>query len=351
MSAKSLKILLTADPFLPVPPVLYGGIERIVHGIAQELRHRGHRVGLVAHPESSSPVDFFRPWPGLNRRGNKAILCHSITLRQAVSAFEPDVVHSFSRLLLLLPLMMKRRAMIMSYQRDTGGWRNRVAAMMGRDAFAFTGCSEYIASKGRTSGGRWLAIHNFADVAAFRFAGTVAADAPLVFLSRLEAIKGAHAAIRIAVGSGRRLVLAGNRVDSPEGKEYWSRRIEPFLGRDGIEYIGPVDDRQKDDLLGKAAALVVPIEWDEPFGIVFAEALACGTPVISCPRGALPEIVRSGQNGFLVNTVDEGIAAVARLPEIDRHTCRRDAEERFSPHAAGDAYMALYQDLIAKAGR
>lgn len=344
----SLKILLTADPFLPVPPPLYGGIERIVHGLAQELRGRGHRIGLVAHPDSTSDVDFFAPWPSKDSRGTGNAGRHALALDAAVRKFRPDVVHSFSRLLLLLPLLLRRGAKLMSYQRYTGGWRNRVAARLGGASFAFTGCSEFIAAQGRPSGGRWDAIPNFVDVDYYRFSPSVAPDAPLVFLSRIEAIKGAHTAIKIALGAGRRLILAGNQVNTPQGRDYWEKEIAPCLGG-SIEYAGPVNDEQKNDLLGRAAAMLVPIEWDEPFGIVFAEALACGTPIISCPRGALPEIVQQGVHGFLVKSVTEGIEAVAGLSGVDRGACRQQAERRFSQQAAGDAYLALYRELIASA--
>lgn len=343
-----MKILLTADPFLPVPPPLYGGIERIVHGLAQELRGRGHQIGLVAHAESTSPVDFFRPWSGAAERGAFQSIRHALDLRRAVSGFRPDVIHSFSRLLLLLPFLGRSGAKLMSYQRATGGWRNRAAAMVGDSSFAFTGCSEYIASLGRSFGGRWVPIPNFVDVDYYAPSLAVAADAPLVFLSRIEAIKGAHTAIRMARAAGRKLILAGNRVDSEQGREYWRKEIEPHLLDGAVEYVGPVNDEQKNALLGRAAALLVPIEWDEPFGIVFAEALACGTPVIACPRGALPEIVASGVHGFLVTSVDEGANAISRLNEIDRATCRKHAEDHFSQRVVCDAYLILYQQLLSR---
>jgi glycosyltransferase involved in cell wall biosynthesis len=115
------------------------------------------------------------------------------------------------------------------------------------------------------------------------------------------------------------------------------------LGRDGIEYVGPVNDAQKRELLGQAAAMIVPIEWEEPFGIVFAEALACGTPVISCPRGALPEIVRDGREGFLVSDVDEAVSAIECLPSIKRSDCRARAESHFSVQAIVPKYQLLYE--------
>ena len=344
-----MRILLSADPFLPVPPPLYGGIERIVHGLAQELRSRGHSIGLVAHAASTSEVESRYAWPTESSSGARNVMAHARTLRKACDEFRPDVLHSFSRLVLLLPLLRRRFAKLMSYQRDTGGWRNTVGAALGGRSFAFTACSDFIARKGRAAGGRWEAIHNFVDVDYYSFGRAVAQDAPLVFLSRIERIKGAHTAIRIAKAAGAPLVIAGNRVDSAEGRAYWESEIAPHVDSGNVRYVGAVDDKQKNELLGRARAMVVPIEWDEPFGIVFAESLACGTPVISCPRGALPEIVQEGRNGFLVRSVEEGARAVARIGSIDRGACREDARRRFSAQAAAQAYLALYDDLLRAA--
>ena len=197
-------------------------------------------------------------------------------------------------------------------------------------------------------GGDWTAIPNFIDPTRFKFVAKVPNDAPLVFLSRIERIKGAHNAIAIARASGRRLLIAGNRVETPEGRRYWSEEIAPQLEHPLIKYVGPVDDFQKDRLLGGAAAMVVPIEWDEPFGIVFAEALACGTPIITSPRGSALEIVRPSETGFLIRTTQEGAEAVSRLSTICRRTCRNDAESRYSVGPVAKKYFALYMQLIAR---
>jgi glycosyltransferase involved in cell wall biosynthesis len=177
----------------------------------------------------------------------------------------------------------------------------------------------------------------------YTFVPTVAkSDAPLVFLSRVERIKGAHTAIAAAKRTKRRLLIAGNHGTTGEEGRYWQEEIVPNLGRDGIEYVGTVNDAQKNALLGTAAAMIVPIEWEEPFGIVFAEALACGTPVISCPLGALPEIVRSGMDGYLVNNVESACTAIQNLPQIDRRNCRQRAEDCFSASVIVDKYEQLY---------
>jgi glycosyltransferase involved in cell wall biosynthesis len=270
---------------------------------------------------------------------------NTLALMRAVRNFRPDIVHSFSRLGYLLPLLPLRLPKLMSYQRHTGGRQNRIAARLGGNGLVFTACSEFIAAQGRPWGGRWETIPNFVDTDFYGFEPKVATDAPLVFLSRVERIKGAHTAIEIARRSGRRLIIAGNRLEEGEGRAYWEREIAPHIGRGGIEYIGPVNDAQKNVLLGGAAALVVPVEWGEPFGIVFAESLACGTPVISCPLGALPEIVIHGKQGFLVRNAAEGAAAVDRLHTINRIDCRQRAEELFSRAGVVSRYESLYREI------
>lgn len=343
-----MRILLTSDPELPVPPKLYGGIERIVDLLVTRLKERGHTVGLVAHRESTSPANKHFPWQGLESQNKLDTAKNIITLHSAVRQFQPDVLHSFSRIFYLLPLLGSSLPKIMSYQRRpslrTTGWGVKLA----KGSLSFTGCSGDICSKGRAAGGNWYPIHNCVEIEKYTFQPQVADDAPLVFLSRIDRIKGAHTAIAAARKAGRRLLIAGNQVNTKEGKNYWQQEIAPHIGKDGIEYVGTVDDTQKNLLLKQAAAMIVPIEWDEPFGIVFAEALACGTPVISCPRGSLPEIVRQGVDGYLIKGVDEAVSAIENLPKINRQDCRQRAQNCFSASVIVDKYEGLYQTLCSK---
>ena len=347
-----MRLLMTADPEIEVPPRTYGGIERIVDALVRRLRAAGHEVGLVARAGSQCPADAFYPWPGLGSLRAGDTFANGWALWRAVRAFRPDLIHSFSRVAYLLAHLRGPRPVVMSYQREptlrTVGLAVRLAAPA---VLTFTGCSEYIARQGRRAGGDWLGIANFADTEALTFQPAVATDAPLLFLSRVETIKGADWAVEIARRSGRRLVIAGNHAEAGEEGRYWRDRIAPAIGRDGIEYVGPVDDVQKNRLLGQACAMIVPVQWDEPFGIVFAEALACGTPVIACPRGALPEIVRPGVEGYLVKSIEEGCAAVEKVAALDRAACRRRAEQEFSPAAVVARYLALYAHARAKLGR
>ena len=193
--------------------------------------------------------------------------------------------------------------------------------------------------------GDWTMIPNGVPLASYDFVPQVAPDAPLVFLGRIEEIKGPHHAIEIARKTGRKLVIAGN---IPSEKQAWVDAIVlPHVDGEQVRYIGPVDDVQKNELLGAAAAFLMPIEWDEPFGIVMAEALACGTPVVGTRRGAVPEVVVDGETGFVADTVDDLVVAMARLDTIDRKACRKRVEQHYSDDVVVEAYLALYRRLVA----
>ncbi|MDP2376446.1 glycosyltransferase [Reyranella sp.] len=343
-----MRLLLTADPEIEVPPTTYGGIERVVDALVRRLRAAGHHVGLVARPGSTCPADQFFAWPGLSSLSATDTLANMWALRRAVRTFRPDLIHSCSRIAYLLPHLRGPVPIVMNFQREPTPRTVRLAVRLAAPhVLTFTACSEDLASRGRRYGGEWHGIPNFADTEALAFSPSVGADAPLVFLSRVESVKGAHWAIEIARRTKRRLVIAGNHTETGEEGAYWREQIEPWIGRDGIEYVGPVNDAQKSELLGRAQAMVVPIQWEEPFGIVFAESLACGTPVISCPRGSLPEIVRPGIDGFLIQSIEEGCEAVAKLATIDRAVCRRRAEDHFSPDAVAARYLELYDRMRA----
>lgn len=349
---RSLRILLTADAELPVPPKLYGGIERVIDVLVREFVAHGHAVALVAHGDSAAPATTLFPWPTASSLGTGNALRNGRALASAVRAFRPDVIHSHSRLLWLLSLLGDPTPRVMSFQREPTGRTIRWSRRLHGERLVFTGISDYIANNGRArGGGDWTTVHNPVDASLYTFQPAVAEDAPLVFLSRIEEIKGCHNTIEIAKATGRRLIIAGNHLEVGEAGAYWRERILPEIGRNRIEHVGPVDDVQKNALLGKAAAMVVPIEWNEPFGIVFAESLACGTPVISTPRGALPEIVEDGRHGFLVNSVAEGVAAVGRLATINRADCRARVEAQFSGPVIAGRFLDLYRRLLARPGK
>ncbi len=349
---KPLRIALTVDPNIPVPPALYGGIERIVDFLARELCRRGHEVTLFAHPDSKTPAELV-PYGVPPHLGKAARLRELWQVGAKLWRWRKrfDVVHSFGRLAALLPVLPVRAlAKVQSYQRDLVPRRSVATAVrLGGASVRFTGCSSSVFRKRPPgpAGGDWRAIFNGVDLAKYTATATVPADAPLAFLGRLERIKGVHHAIAIARATGRRLTIAGNRVEGGDEPDYFDREIAPHLGRDGIDYVGPVDDAAKNRLLGQSAAFLMPIEWAEPFGIVMAEALACGTPVIGFARGSVPEVVREGVNGFAVANAAAAAVAVPRAAALDRRAVRADAEARFGQVALTDQYEALYRETVA----
>ncbi len=345
-----MRIAITADPYIPVPPSLYGGVERIVALLARSLIRRGHQVTLVAHPDSridgadlvpyGSPPHF-----GVVNRARELLQVQGALCRRLRSI---DIVHSFGRLAGLLPILPLRSfPKVQSYQRPISWPGIRRAARLAGESIVFTACSSSMYRR-RTNGrlpGVWQTIYNGVEMERYRFVERVAADAPLVFLGQLEPMKGPDIAIEIARAAGRRLVIAGTRLPGPAGDRYFSTAIAPALGAD-VEYVGGVDDRQKNQLLGRAAALVFPTLYDEAFGIVMAEAMACGTPVIGFDNGAVAEVVCHRRTGFVCSGARQAVEAVRQLDAIDRRVVRSECERRFSADVIAADYEVLYRTLV-----
>ena len=174
----------------------------------------------------------------------------------------------------------------------------------------------------------------------------------LVFLGRLTFNKGVDVAIQVARRTGRSLVIAGNVSNEEGGEYYFKEQVLPHIDGEQIRWIGSVNDVQKRHLLSQAAALLFPIRWDEPFGIVMVEALACGTPVIATRRASTPEVIEHGVTGWLCDpadpSVDSFIEAVNHLPELNRHACRESAESRFDVRVLAPQVLEVLQSLSNK---
>lgn len=334
-----MHVALTVDPEIPVPPELYGGIERIVDLLARGLSERGHEVTLLAHPDSDTTGQLM-PYPGRQSQDLWDTVQNTLHVGQLVFN-APDVVHSFGRLAYLTPLLPLRVPKIMSYQRHVTTNRIRWAHTLAREgSLLFTGCSEHIVDQIRPYAPAQT-VYNGVPLDTYDYVPSVGSDAPLVFLGRIAQIKGTHRAVEVARQSGRRLLIAGNVPE--EETDYFDQHVRPRLDGDQIRHVGPVNDEEKNQLLGRAAAFLMPIEWDEPFGIVMAEAMACGTPVIGTRQGSIPEVVTQGETGFVCKDTQELIDAVGRIDELSRRACRARCEEYFSDRAIVDEYERLYE--------
>ena len=236
----------------------------------------------------------------------------------------------------------------MTYQREVSRRTVKLAGRIAGGSLEFTAVSRAMTVPVQDLG-RWHVIPNGVSLSAYDFRPSVADDAPFVFLGRIEEIKGPHLAIEIARRTGRRLVIAGNIP--PEHQAWFDAVIAPHVDGEAVRFVGPVNDAQKNVLLGDAAAFLMPILWEEPFGIVMAEAMACGTPVLGLARGAVPEVVVDGETGYVTETVD-ALADAARLVDrLDRADSRARVERLYSEDAVVDAYLDVYRAMIARRRR
>ncbi len=339
-----LKILLTADPELPVPPTLYGGIERVIHLLADGLVDRGHDVTLVAHRDSLTRAKLV-PYGNADWRSMSGTLAHTALVTATICRGGFDIVHSHSRIAYLTPVLPMAVPKLMSYQRQVTPRSINWARKLAGASIEFSAVSHAMISDVESLA-PWHVVYNGVPLETYNFCEAVASNAPLVFLGRIEPIKGAHIAIEVARRARVPLVIAGNIPDEHRG--YFDAQVAPHLDGEHITYIGPVDDQRKNEMLGSARAFLMPILWEEPFGIVMAEALACGTPVIGFRRGSVPEVVADGVTGFVCNNEDEMVRAVERSSDLDRRRCRAAAEARFSEQNVVDGFLGVYTAMISR---
>lgn len=343
-----MRILLIMDPLIAVPPRHYGGIERVIADVANGLGLRGHDVTLWAAPGSGTTARL-EPFGREGEWTRWSNVRNTLTLsaRFVVGAGRFDLVHNFGRLAYLTSVLGRDLPKVQTYMRKVNPENMRNATRLGARRLHFTAVSAAIRDTGAPGGGEWIVIYNCAAPDRYRFRGDVNPEsAPLVFLGRLERCKGPHAAIDVARRLNRRLIIAGNVSTLPEERAFFAQEVEPRIDGTLVSYIGPVDDAQKEALLGGAAAMLLPIEWEEPFPVVLPESLLCGTPVVAFRRGGVPEGIAHGRTGFICDTVDDMCAAVARLGELSRAECRAEAERRFSDRAITQEYERLYERLL-----
>lgn len=339
-----MRILVTVDPELPVPPKQYGGIERIVNALIASYTEMGHQVFLVANKASTCPSAEERfSWPAQQSRGFFNVLRNSFFLFAVSRKVRPDALHSFSRLLYLYPLfLLSGLPVLQTYQRVISKRSTRLASILAGKKLRYTSCGQHMITSHPLSS-ICSTVHNFTDINYFKPLEEPQLE-HLMFLGRIEEIKGTKEAIKAALAANQKLVIAGNI--QPGHESYFEEHVKPYLSHPLIEYVGPVNDEQKRYYLQKAMALLFPVQWEEPFGIVMTEAMACGTPVIGFNRGSVPEVVIDGVNGYLVNDLDEMIDAVHKIHLIDRSKVRKDCEARFSSRIIAMQYIFLIEKML-----
>jgi glycosyltransferase involved in cell wall biosynthesis len=330
------------DPGVPVPPKLYGGHERLVYMFAEQYIKMGHSVTIMAGPNSScsgTTIHFGKN--GLPKSTLQSFWEVLISWKYLFfNHSKYDLIHNFGRLVYLIPILNKPVQKIMTYGRVVTSKNIKKICAKPNKNLIFTGCSNYLVSTGNVAG-IWKTVYNAIDFDKYTLNPLVAQDAPLMFLSRVDKIKGCHNAIALAKRTGRNLIIAGNISYMAEEQDYFKEEVEPNIDNKQIKYVGALDDEQKSNYLGKSLALLMLIEWDEPFGMVMVEAMACGTPVVGFRRGSVPEVIEEGVTGFVVNSIDEAAVALEKVQTINRSKCRENAKSKFNVDVIAATYLSL----------
>lgn len=343
-----MRICQVAPLVESVPPKAYGGTERVVHWLTEELVRRGHDVTLFASSDSQTSARLAGAHTcSLRTLGTCTdfVAHHVLMLEQVVkNRHDFDVIHSHVESV-FFPMIRRLNLPCLSTI------HNSIETLGISDVY-----NEFsdiplgaisVSHRQRSPNLNWIStIHH--GMPRDLFAPSYRPGEYLLFVGRFSPEKRPDLAIEIALRSGNQIRLAA-KLDrnSKHDFEFYQSKVEPLLSRDGVEYVGEIDDSKKGALLAGAKALVFPIDWPEPFGLVLIEALAAGTPVIGFRHGSVPEIIEHGRTGFLCDDVDQAVEAVNRLDEINRKECRRQFELRFSVEVMADAYLQVYQDLIS----
>jgi glycosyltransferase involved in cell wall biosynthesis len=342
VSTERLRIGIIAPPWAPVPPTAYGGTESMVDCLARGLARLGHEVLLVTTGDSTCPVPrryaLERSVPSL--MGNAVI-----ETRHVVDAYDAvqhmDIVQDNT---VVGPLYAWRFRSLPVVTTNHGPFDDNLAALYRAAAgrVAIVAISEHQASTASKCTVDAV-IHHGVDPEAFPFGR--GDGGYLLFLGRMTPEKGAREAALAAREAGVRLVIAAKRRE-PAEHAYFDEHVRPLLSAD-IEYVGEAGHDEKLALLAGAQALLNPIQWPEPFGLVMIEALACGTPVLAFPCGAAPEIVRHAETGFICPDLDTMIARIEDVTTLDRRRCRAEVESRFSADRMCRDYEALFERVIS----
>ena len=343
-----MRIAQVAPPWLAVPPKGYGGVELVVSLLADGLTERGHDVTLFATGDSTTKgaLEYvFETAPGPK-------LINSIwhDTRQALLAYaDPtrfDAFHLHSPFGALVAAAQVPTPTVHTLHGPFTREMKELYAQVA-DRLWFVAISERQRSfmpELRYAG----VVYNGIDLSRYPYRDGGEKDDYVLFLGRTSPDKGALRAVRAAKLAGRRLVMAV-KVADPEEHEHWRNEITPEL-QEGTEVHGEITHDEKVEMVSRARAVLFPIQWEEPFGLVMTEAMACGTPVIGHPFGAAPEVIADGETGFLVDTVEEIAERIDRVGEIDARACRERVETRFSKEAMVSGYERAFELALSSAG-
>jgi glycosyltransferase involved in cell wall biosynthesis len=327
-----------------VPPVAYGGTELVVSLLTEEYARRGHEVTLFASGDSVTKANLVSVCSQFLRGSdrNKDIL----SLMNAVACYkrapEFDIIHNHTQLEgMALAGMVKTPVLTTLHGNLKGDWRLLFSRYQGWYNTISKSAKSILPEKKRFAG----IIYNAIDVKAYPFNDS-RSESYLLFLSRMSHEKGPHLAIDIAKKLGIRLILAGNV--SSEDERYFREEVYPRVDGDLIKYVGEVGFNKKVELMMGAYCLLAPITWPEPFGLFMIEAMACGTPVIALNHGSVPEVVKDGESGFVVNSLVEMVEAVPRARNINSKSCREWVEQHFDAPRMANEYLKAYDLVISK---
>ena len=345
-----MRIAQISPLFEAVPPKLYGGTERVVHSLTEELVAMGHDVTLFASGDSvtSAKLAAMRNQALRLDPSVKDWVAHYMRMVEQVArrADEFDVIHSHIDYFPLGVLDRQKTAFLTTLH-------GRLDLPEFQMIYETYGHTPFVSISDdqrkpipRLNWARTV-LHGMPER---RLTPQPVEQSYYAFLGRVSPEKGLDRAIRIASQAGVKLKIAA-KVDNAD-RAYFESNIQPLLGLGHVEFIGEINDEQKPAFLSGAHALLFPIDWPEPFGLVMIEAMACGTPVIAMRRGSVPEVMEDGLTGFIVDNEAEAIAAIPRIKTLDRAKVRQRFEQRFTARRMAQDYVNLYEELIAakKAG-
>jgi glycosyltransferase involved in cell wall biosynthesis len=340
-----MRIAQVAPLYESVPPKLYGGTERVVAWLTEELVRRGHDVTLFASGDSRTSARLVAGTPRalrLDAAGPDAVREHSLALGEVFArADEFDVIHCHVDYLAFVFARGTRTPVVHTLHGRLDVPYVRLALAASPEA-RLVSISEAQRRPVADLALDWVGtVHHGLPVTAIPF--RAAPDDYVAFIGRMAREKRPDLAIAVARRLGIPIRIAA-KVDAPD-RPYFDEVIRPLLHDPLVDFVGEVGDDAKYEFLGRARCLLFAIDWPEPFGLAMIESLACGTPVVARPCGSVPEIVRDGETGFVADTLEELVRAVKRVDLIDRARCRAEVERRFTDVAMADRYEAVYREL------